>query len=223
MSQFENPYADPSAVPQAPQTTSKLAIWSLVCSLIICCPITTLLGPLLGLIALGKIGSNPMLKGRGLAVAGILIGLLMTAGIAVGAYLAAPTFDKYFIAPARFTIRGPADALSAGLSGDIAGFKDAFQGDGATATDAEAQAFIDELRNRYGGFVSSQVAQQGAQPTIGQTAFTMPYTVTFDNGTVTAQTEVIIADPATRDLVMKIGSITIEDPDKGDLRYPVVP
>ncbi len=49
--------------------TSGLAVTSLVFSLILCCPLTTILGPLLGLGALVQIGRNPALKGRGIAFA----------------------------------------------------------------------------------------------------------------------------------------------------------
>lgn len=217
MSQFQmdNPYADAGA---GRQSTSKLAIWSLICSLILCCPITTLLGPLLGLIGLAKIGGNPMLKGKGLAVAGILIGLLGTGAWGLGIYKAAPVVGPMF----SLMSTGPGHALSTGLGGDVAGFKASFHGAGATASDAEAQAFLGELTNRYGAYVSSQL-QPGAQPGMGQTEFILPYIVTFDSGTVTANTEVIMADQTTGQFIMKVGYIKITDADKGDLTYPAGP
>ena len=61
-----------------PSRTSGLAISSLVCSLIFCCPLTTIIGPILGLIAFVSIGSKPNLRGKGLALTGIILGVLMT-------------------------------------------------------------------------------------------------------------------------------------------------
>ncbi len=214
MSQFDNPYADAGSYPQS---TSKLAIWSLICSLVVCCPLVTVLGPLLGLISLGKIGGNPLLKGRGLAVAGILIGLLTTGGWVLLGYRAAPVVGTMY----TLMETGPQHALSTGFAGDIAGFRASFEGAGATASDAEARAFIDALRSRYGAFASAHRSPT-AQPAIGQTTFVLPYVTIFDGATVTADTEVIMADPKGR-MIMKIGSISIRDADKGDLTYPAGP
>ncbi len=65
--------------PPPARRTSGLAIASLICSLIFCCPGLALIGILLGLIALGPTG-RPGVSGRGLAIGGILIGLLVTLG-----------------------------------------------------------------------------------------------------------------------------------------------
>jgi len=75
-----SPVATAPAVPRAP--TEPLAIWSFVLSLVgllgFCCG-----GPMLGIAAvvcghlgLSKINANPQLQGRGLAVAGLVIGYL---------------------------------------------------------------------------------------------------------------------------------------------------
>ncbi len=81
MTQYPSPYAQPmEPLPPPPVSrTSGLAIASLVFSLIFCCPFLGLIGVLLGLFALGPTG-RPGVKGRGLAIAGILIGLLVTVG-----------------------------------------------------------------------------------------------------------------------------------------------
>ena len=75
-----SPVATAPMVPRAP--TEPLAIWSFVLSLVgllgFCCG-----GPMLGIAAvvcghlgLSKINANPQLQGRGLAVAGLVIGYL---------------------------------------------------------------------------------------------------------------------------------------------------
>ena len=64
MSQFEIPGA-PSVPSDQPAfesgKTSGLAVSSLICSLIFCCPLTTIVGPFLGLGAFIQIGRNAAL------------------------------------------------------------------------------------------------------------------------------------------------------------------
>ena len=68
----------PFDIPQD-RKTSGIAIASLVCSLICCIPVTTILGILLGVGAMVSIGSNPEKKGKGLAITGIILGAVFTA------------------------------------------------------------------------------------------------------------------------------------------------
>ena len=72
-------------VPSAP--TEPLAIWSIVLSLLgvcgFCCTpvvITGIAGVVCGHLALSKIGARPELQGRGLAMAGLIIGYCAIAG-----------------------------------------------------------------------------------------------------------------------------------------------
>ncbi|HYD01504.1 MAG TPA: DUF4190 domain-containing protein [Phycisphaerales bacterium] len=77
----QNPYAayDPSQ-PAPEARTSAMAIVSLVCSLLCCIPfITGGLAVLLGTVAILRIGgSGGRRKGTGLAIAGLIIGLIVT-------------------------------------------------------------------------------------------------------------------------------------------------
>jgi uncharacterized membrane protein len=58
-----------------PPTTNKQAIWSLVASGIgILCGIGSIVGIVLGVIALNQISRRPNEGGRGLAIAGIALG-----------------------------------------------------------------------------------------------------------------------------------------------------
>ena len=211
MSQFGAPYEE-SAVQQ--RKTSGLAITALVCSLIFCCPVTTVLGIILGLIAVATIGGGTMRKGRGLAAVAIIIGLLAT-GLQIGAgYWAYDAIWKPLLA-------GPRDALTAGFAGDAAGFKAGFHGAGATASDAEATAFIAELRRRYGEFTSCEFSPvQDSQPAYGQPAAPFGYALRFDGATVDAEAEMIFSDPTRGGLIMKLGYITVFDAELGDLTYP---
>ncbi|UCD75091.1 MAG: DUF4190 domain-containing protein [Phycisphaerales bacterium] len=218
MMQLENPYADPAA---EPPKTSGLAITSLVFSVIFFCPLTTLLGPILGLVALATMGGERPRKGKGLAVAAIVLGLVFT-GAQYGAYVLWVKPAIAFLAEyVKFAMTGPDEALATGMAGDIAGFKLHFQGPGATASDDEAQAFLDELRARYGEFTSASMNEQsGQQPTPGQTVLPMPYVLVFELATLDAEAELIFLDEAGQKPVKKLGYIIVFDSSLGDLTYP---
>jgi hypothetical protein len=88
------PGVRPAAPSSGVQTTSGMAIASLVCSLLC---ITALPGVILGHIALSKIkNSDGALGGRGLAIAGLVIGYMLLAinGVAILASLAVPTYNR---------------------------------------------------------------------------------------------------------------------------------
>jgi hypothetical protein len=86
----QNPYAESGfddAISEPPRT-SVMAILSLVFSLVGCCLPIGLLGSLFGIFSLvGISGSQGRVTGKGLAIAGIIIGLITT-GIWGGAYVA---------------------------------------------------------------------------------------------------------------------------------------
>ena len=218
MTQFDNPYSDSAS---GPPKTSGLAITSLVFSLtgIIPCLglLTAPIGAILGLIAMLAISSNSARKGMGLAVAGLILGLVFAGGQGAGTWWVVNKGKEMFAAMTS----GPNDALQAGFAGDIAGFKDGFYGSGSMASDEEATAFIDELRTRYGEFVSCQMDEsQTAQPTPGQTSMPVAYTVTFENEAMPAEAEIIFADQATGAMPFKPGYIIVFDAELGDLKFP---
>jgi hypothetical protein len=221
MSQMDNPYAQ-EATYQEPPRTSGLAITALVLSLIGIIPclglITAPLGLLLGLIGAATIGGNPNRKGMGFAITAVVIGLLCAGVQGYGAYWFYDKGRQVY----QVMMAGPEDALTAGFAGDVSGFKDRFHGPGSAADDAVAQAFINDLRNRYGDFVSANFPQNQASspPPTGQPSMVLPYEFEFANKTVSAEAELIMADQQTGAWVMKWSYIEVFDPDQGDLRYP---
>lgn len=219
MSEFHAHLDDYNTPPDQPQSTSGLAIASLVCSLIICCPLVTVLGPILGIAAIGKIGSPPRQRGKGLAIAGIIIGILTTVVSSVSIYYV----YRFTVNIFEFVETAPQEAMRAGSAGDLNAFRSHFHGVGATASDEQVQAFLDEVEERYGDFVSAEVDRGAAQPVpggFGTTTFPMAYLLHFSDTTVTAEAEVVLADPSTGQQMQKIGYILIEDADRGDLRFP---
>jgi hypothetical protein len=81
----------------APLQTSKLAIGSLVASLIICLPgLNMIVGVALGIAALVKISNHPReLKGQGLAIAGIVLSVASLFFGGIMAAIAIPNFIKF--------------------------------------------------------------------------------------------------------------------------------
>jgi len=213
MSQFQSPFDEQTA---EPRKTSGLAITSLVCSLIFCVPLVTpILGVIFGIAGILSVQGNPRRKGMGLAVAGLLIGLIVGFGqIALG-YAAYKGFTVFRDAPVQ--------AMQAGFSGDLNGFKTCFGSAGQAATDAEVQAFIDELRSRYGEFQRSDLdfmAFQGMQPIQpGQTVFTLPWVLVFDSGRVVVQ--LTFDERDQRDDQIIFSAIQVIDATRGDLFFPV--
>jgi len=90
------PMQQPGGEPPAKGKLSGLAIASLVLSLIMCVPICPFIGAILGIVAVLKIGKNPSLRGKGMAIAGIvlgIVGLALSVGVSFG--VAVPAFTKY--------------------------------------------------------------------------------------------------------------------------------
>lgn len=87
------PYAAPGMYPPppAPNRTNGMAIASLVCSIagLVTCALSSIAGVVLGVIALNQIKRTGE-DGRGMALAGVIVGGVVTALIVIGgiAYLA---------------------------------------------------------------------------------------------------------------------------------------
>jgi hypothetical protein len=71
-----------AAVPRPDYVSStgnnQLAVWSLVCGCVglVCCQPASIAGLVMGIVALGQLKSNPQQEGRGMAIAGIVLGCL---------------------------------------------------------------------------------------------------------------------------------------------------
>ncbi|MDP6600936.1 MAG: DUF4190 domain-containing protein [Phycisphaerales bacterium] len=133
---------------QPPRRTSRLAIASLICAIVICCsPLTSLAAIILGIMALVAIRRHG-LRGKVLAWIGIVLGVLLTiAGSLLIWFNISMGLSVITEAPNVLT-----KALHAGYDGDISAFRDEFEGKVDSADDADITAFITELRTRYGEF-----------------------------------------------------------------------
>ncbi len=210
----EQPYLgeDPGERPR----TSGMAITALVLSIlgiVPCCgAITAVIGVILGIVGVATIRVGSNVRGRGLAMAAILIGLIfLIVQVAAGVWM-----YRTFSGP---IMEGPSPALRAAAADDPMAFRATFRGAGATATDEEVEAFFNELESRYGDFVSAQYIGDRQQP--GQPVYTGLYRVTFTNATVEMEADLVIVDEDTGELFpMDMHAIRVLDPDRGDLEFP---
>ena len=200
----QNPYAggfDADAdVYDAPPRTSALAVTSLVLSLICCIPGMGLLGAAIGagsMVAIG--GSRGRLGGRGVAIAGMVIGVLVTiawVGIVVAVQRGVGMMSTRMYGAMDTFMRevqnGDFDAARGQLAGPV-----------ASASDEQLEAFHAGYQSAYGSFVEvptqfwsevipayMEIAPQ-MQPYQGRQNF-IPVPVTFDSGRVLM---LVIVDP----------------------------
>lgn len=187
----QNPYASTAdfAMPQESRT-SILAILSLVCSLVCVIPFLGLLGAILGIAAMFGISrSQGMLRGNGMAVTGIVVGLLVTViwlGIGIGMAQFNGALGKRFIAPVSSVVQ----ALEAS---DFKTARGSFDKSlNAAVTDEQMTAFVAAYQAELGHFRSmpqSLMEMFTAYSQVGPTMQTyqggkgeIPLPATFDKG-----------------------------------------
>ncbi len=196
-----------------PPRVSAWAIASLAASVGVLCPLLAVIGPLLGVRALVEIKAHPSRRGRGLALAGIWLGVAST--------IAWIVFVFWWNVNVRHVLRrGPDDALRAAYSGDFSAFREAFIGRGANVSDEEIRTFIDSLRERHGAFVESRQDDMVSQPKqTGERSVKIPIMYTFESGNVRGEVQVLLY---ARVLAAKLQSITVKD-EHGVLMFPADP
>jgi hypothetical protein len=172
-----------------------------------------LIGPVLGVVGFVQT-RRPDYRGRGLAVAGIVLGLLFTTGwLMFGAWWNANV--------RRPLIDGPGAALQQGFAGNTAGFRGAFLYDGAPPDEREAIAFINQLRQRYGEL--REVRQAAEAPwkddATDRTRLRVAYVFDFTKTDVVGEATFVLSNPAGG-LVLKWAYIVVRDAAQGDLVYP---
>lgn len=189
--------------PPAQQGTSGLAIASLVCSLVVCCPVvTSLVAVVLGIAGFFTTGMGRK-RGRGLAVAGLSIGVIGLIGWGMLGSWAGSQAMKLMESP-NIVMR---EAFAGNDTAAAAEFAS-----GAAPTSAEFQAFTAEARARYGEFKSMIPGEQNQNSQGQQVEF--PYTMQFENDTVEGVVDFEIKSLSDG---FQLLSITIQDSKQGDL------
>ncbi|MEL7472617.1 MAG: DUF4190 domain-containing protein [Planctomycetota bacterium] len=191
-SDFGAPDADAFAA--GPERTSILAILSLVCGVVCIIPGLGVLAVLLAIAAFfGISGSKGRIGGLGLAIAGLILGLLATVvwvGIGFGVKMA---FDVYKDGATKITTTFQAiDAGDYTLAADTLGpaaqqltvedfelFRETYQA--KLGAFVEAPDTFDGVRQAWEDFMQAAQGQgQGGQPPSGNNA--IPIAATFENG-----------------------------------------
>jgi len=140
-----------NVVEMAEPQRSGLATAALICSLIICCPITTIIGPILGLIALIQLKGKPHISGKGFALSGIVIGVVSSIiWIVISVRVVGMGMELLEKAQTLST-----EAIQVGYEGDYQTFRTKFSKNVPSMSDEEIKTFIDTLQTRYGNFDSS--------------------------------------------------------------------
>lgn len=210
---FDEP-DQPSQMGQEPRT-SILAIVSLVCSLVCCVPLLPTLGALLGIGGLVAISRNPMLRGSGLAITGIVLGLLFTLGQGLVAMSGVRGYLELRDVPVRM--------LELGYAGNYSDFRDRMDGAG---TDEQAEQFFNELQSRYGEARAAEMnfdafMQQFQQPGgPAENEITFVWRVEFENETVEVEAVMREEDQVPGAEFIVFRSLTIRDENRDDLRFP---
>lgn len=198
-----------------PPRHSGWAIAAILCSLAVFCPPLTILSPLLATRALFHIKASPGRKGKGLAILALVLGGVITFGWGWGAWWWNGNIRKPMI-------RGPVEALTAGFSGDLAGFKSGFFGDGAISSDEEAGRFLSELESRYGRLfsMSQRKLQDANQLGYQMRGYRITYLMTFETGPINAEGRFVITSADRPGLIGRFAWLAVFDEEQGDLVYP---
>lgn len=198
-----------------PQERSGLATVALVCSLIICCPVTTIIGPILGLISLFTLKGR---SGKGFAWTAIIVGLISTVlWIAIGVFVGGMAM-RFLEKAGEVTTT----TIQAGYDGDYASFKQGLARNSSDVTDEEIASFVEELQNRYGKFDSAnfnmEEQESALKPTAGEAP--LPIIFVFETTDVTADVLFVVIPSGGLEYELKVGCMRINDSKNGDLIFP---
>lgn len=163
--------------PEQPRT-SKLAIASLVMTVLSCCSVCGVVPIVLSIVSIIRIKLNPALRGMGIAVIALILNLGLTVASSVWILpQAKQLIDQVF----GMMLRGPADAIRAGQSGDVEAFlANVYRGGPDAPGTEDASVFLDALTERFGQIESSVLQDQnrGAPPP-GAADAPIEYLLTF--------------------------------------------
>jgi hypothetical protein len=198
-----------------------MATASLICSLVLCCPIVTLVGVILGIVALMKIRGSAM-SGRGLAWAGIIVGILTTTLTTLFLIISI----KVGLGVVEQTPESVTTAIKAGITGDTEKFRMEFIHDAIAASDDEITIFLETISTRYGVFdeavIDMATFQAGQQPSIGE-GEELPIQLVFETKTISAiAVYTYTVEVGTESLIdVQIQCLLIYDPENGDIAFPL--
>lgn len=199
---------------------SGTAVASLVFGLLLCIPGAGIPGAALGAIGFATTGADGSRRGRGLAVAGLVLSVVGIAGWAIAAVSAKQLWDTAVAPTMAVIFKGPEQTLTAAFADD----QTAFEADwmpGQAPTEVQRKAFAEGVTLVLGKFQSASVDETGGPPPTdamgpGGDAFELPFVFRFENGSVTT---LVRFQPSIRGEVTPSGSyvgidrIEVKGPD----------
>ena len=205
-----------TAVPQR----SGLATTAMVCSFIVCCPITTIVGPILGLIALISLKGKPHISGKGFAWTAIIVGLISTILWVVIGFFVGRMAIQFIQQAGEVTTT----TIQAGFDKDYTTLRAGLAQSSSDVSDEEIGQFVNELESRYGTFDSAimnleeQDQIQALEPTANEVP--LPMQLIFETTTISADVLMQVIPGSSFELELKLGCIRITDEKHGDLVFP---
>jgi hypothetical protein len=211
---MDNKFEELAIETSTPQR-SGLATAALICSLIVCCPITTLVGPILGIISLLTLKGR---SGKGFAWISIIVGVIASAIWLTGGLFASKMALQFIEQAGEVTTT----TIQAGYDGDYTTFRKGLTRNSSTVTDEEISSFIDELRSRYGNFDSASMnfeeQDQKIKPSTNEAP--IPVSLIFETTDVSADVLMVIIPSSGMEYDLKVNCFRINDSKNGDIIFP---
>lgn len=194
------------------------AVASFAASVLFLCPALTVLAPILGWRAMHAIRQDPTLRGKGLARAGIVLGICTTIVSVAFLIWFIPRWNERVRQP---ILTGPQAALRAGVDFGPDAFLTHFMQPPDEQRIRQAAEFLSELQTRYGPFEESTMST-GEQPdsdTQNRQSPRLAYVLQFERQEVVADVQMeFVPDGIFADA--RLHWIRVIDAGAGDLVYP---
>jgi len=204
-----------AASPGLPARQRSLwAIASLVCAVVVVCPILSMIGLVLAAVAVLDLRRHPHRTGKRLVVASLIVSPLALGGWVILAI-------SWNVHARRPMLYGPVDALVMGQHGDVAGFRAAFITDSGREpmSEQEAEVFLSAVAERYGRLLGTTQREDTAEPVSTLRRAAIPYTFFFESGPVNVDAEFVMSADDGSGFVLRFAWVVIHD-ERGDLVYP---
>ncbi|MBC8200524.1 MAG: DUF4190 domain-containing protein [Planctomycetes bacterium] len=198
---------------------SGLATAALIASLIICCPVTTIIGPILGIISLVSMRGKPHVSGKGFAWTAIIVGVIATVIWAFAGMFIGKMAVQFIEKSGEVTTL----TIQAGYDGDYETFRDGLARNAAEVSDEEIKTFIDELKTRYGKFDSASLNMEGdagAQGASGPNTAATPIRFLFESTDVIGEVVFEVIPGEDFEINLYIHSFKIIDAKDGNILFP---
>ena len=176
--------ADVAGIESTPEPPySGVAITSLVLSLLVCIPGAALVGLVLAAVGIAVTGPGRR-RGRGVAISGLLVSLLVTI-LWVGGVVFAWVF---LVDTIKFVMESPNQTMTAVFDADDAAVKARFD-PSVGLTDEDISRFRETATSRFGSFVEVRIDESGEPVQSPDGSLVMPLRVRFESGTIDGEIE----------------------------------